>query len=150
METKRRYSDFESLRMVLARLHPIFIVPPIPEKHSLRKWQKVKRASPLTCFIVEYAILQNRAKSDVTTIEKRKRMLQSFLNQVAKHPYLGHNHLFHQFLDPNVVWVSIVLIEAKRNVTKQPRLFGWMILNRRTYYDRHRSQPSLNNNLYIL
>lgn len=89
---------------------------------------------------MEYAVLQNRAKSDVTTIEKRKRMLQSFLNQVAKHPYLGHNHLFHQFLDPNVVWVCTALIETKPNVTTPVCLVDDS--HRRTYYDRHPFQPS--------
>ncbi|KAI8340261.1 hypothetical protein BC941DRAFT_511626 [Chlamydoabsidia padenii] len=103
METKRRYSDFESLRHVLGRLYPIFIVPPIPEKHSL----------------LDYASLQNRVTHDITTIEKRKRMLQTFLNQVAKHPYLGHNHLFHQFLDPNIIWADVLQSPPLLTLAKQ-------------------------------
>lgn len=31
-------------------------------------------------------------------IDKRKRMLQSFLNRIARHPVMGGNHVFHQFL----------------------------------------------------
>lgn len=37
VETKRRYSEFESFRKALTLLHPALIVPPIPEKHSLGK-----------------------------------------------------------------------------------------------------------------
>lgn len=37
IETRRRYSEFESLRKALCHLHPYLIVPPIPEKHSLGK-----------------------------------------------------------------------------------------------------------------
>lgn len=40
-------------------------------------------------------------------VEKRKRMLQSFLVRVAKHPTLGRDHVFHQFLEDGVVWVSM-------------------------------------------
>lgn len=36
-EAKRRYSEFESFRRSLVRLHPTALVPPIPEKHSLCK-----------------------------------------------------------------------------------------------------------------
>jgi sorting nexin-4 len=35
IETRRRYSEFESLRKSLMRLYPTVIVPPIPEKHSI-------------------------------------------------------------------------------------------------------------------
>lgn len=41
-------------------------------------------------------------------VEKRKRMLQSFLVRVAKHPTLGRDHVFHQFLEDGVVWVTII------------------------------------------
>ncbi|CAG8637647.1 1860_t:CDS:2, partial [Diversispora eburnea] len=64
-EVKRRYSEFESLRKSLIRLYPTLIVPPIPEKHS----------------IADYATMQSKAKEDVGTIERRKRMLQRFLNR---------------------------------------------------------------------
>lgn len=39
-------------------------------------------------------------------VEKRKRMLQTFLNRVAKHPELGNDHVFHRFLESGVAWVS--------------------------------------------
>ncbi|KAI8373172.1 uncharacterized protein BYT42DRAFT_579445 [Radiomyces spectabilis] len=92
METYRRYSEFEALRNALTRLYPAIIIPPIPEKHS----------------IVDYSLLQTRMKKDADVVEKRKRMLQAFLNRLARHPELGHNHTFHQFLDSDVVWADIL------------------------------------------
>jgi hypothetical protein len=43
-------------------------------------------------------------------VEKRKRMLQTFLNRVAKHPELGKDHVFHRFLESGVAWVKKKLI----------------------------------------
>ena len=40
-------------------------------------------------------------------IAKRKRMLQTFLNRLARHPILSNEHVFHRFLDGEVSWVSI-------------------------------------------
>lgn len=37
---RRRYSDFESLRNVLVRLFPITLIPPIPEKESIKTYGK--------------------------------------------------------------------------------------------------------------
>ncbi|RUS24041.1 hypothetical protein BC938DRAFT_474215 [Jimgerdemannia flammicorona] len=91
-DTRRRYSDFESLRKALSRLHPTVIVPPIPEKHSLS----------------DYATLQRGVKDDPVMIEKRKRMLQSFLNRVANHPALSYEHVFHRFLETNVSWSEVL------------------------------------------
>ncbi|KAI8391209.1 uncharacterized protein BYT42DRAFT_556040 [Radiomyces spectabilis] len=92
VETKHRYSEFESLRKSLVKLHPNVIVPPIPEKHSL----------------VDYAALQTRLRDDLFMIEKRKRMLQTFLNRVAKHPDLGRDHVFHRFLESGVQWNDVL------------------------------------------
>ncbi|KAL0073889.1 hypothetical protein J3Q64DRAFT_1635381 [Phycomyces blakesleeanus] len=92
IETKHRYSDFESLQRSLSKLHPIIIVPPIPEKHSL----------------ASYAAVQTRVKDDLSMVEKRKRMLQTFLNKVARHPELGRDHVFHDFLDCTKIWTNVV------------------------------------------
>ncbi|KAI8341082.1 hypothetical protein BC941DRAFT_346665 [Chlamydoabsidia padenii] len=91
-ETKHRYSEFESLCKSFTKLYPTVIVPPIPEKHS----------------IVDYAALQTRVKDDLPMVEKRKRMLQTFLNRVAKHPVLGHDHVFHRFLESGVPWSDVL------------------------------------------
>ena len=38
-------------------------------------------------------------------ISQRKRMLQAFLNRIAKHPILSNEHVFHRFLDGEASWV---------------------------------------------
>lgn len=40
-------------------------------------------------------------------IARRKRMLQTFLNRIARHPILSNEHVFHRFLDGEVSWVSL-------------------------------------------
>jgi sorting nexin-41/42 len=49
--------------------------------------------------------MQTKAKEDVAIIDKRKRMLQSFLNRVSSHPELSNEHVFHKFLETGVSWV---------------------------------------------
>ncbi|CAO3591117.1 unnamed protein product [Absidia cylindrospora] len=41
-------------------------------------------------------------------VEKRKRMLQSFLNRTAKHHILGRDHVFHRFLESGVLWSDVL------------------------------------------
>lgn len=38
-------------------------------------------------------------------VEKRKRMLQKFLNRLARHEILSYEHVFHRFLEAGVSWV---------------------------------------------
>lgn len=40
-------------------------------------------------------------------IARRKRMLQTFLNRIARHPILSNEHVFHRFLDGEVSWVRM-------------------------------------------
>lgn len=87
-DARRRYSEFESLRGGLVKLYPTIIIPPIPSKQSLG----------------DYAIKQSKAKEDATMISRRKRMLQAFLNRIARHPILSNEHVFHRFLDGEVSW----------------------------------------------
>ena len=84
-----RYSEFESFRSSMVKLYPTLIIPPIPSKQS----------------IGEYAVKQGKAKEDASMIARRKRMLQTFLNRIAKHPILSNEHVFHRFLDGEVSWV---------------------------------------------
>ncbi|KAK9766393.1 Sorting nexin, cytoplasm-to-vacuole targeting pathway/endosomal sorting [Basidiobolus ranarum] len=100
LEARRRYSEFESLRTAFCKLHPTCIVPPIPRKHS----------------ITHYATMQNR-KDDILVVEKRKRLLQSFLNRVAEHPILSHEHVFHRFLE-NVSWAEVLNSPPLSNLPK--------------------------------
>ncbi|KAJ1723220.1 Sorting nexin, cytoplasm-to-vacuole targeting pathway/endosomal sorting [Coemansia erecta] len=103
-EVKRRYSEFESLRNCLCRLYPTFIVPPIPEKHSL----------------TQYAVLQKRAKEDQYIIERRKRMLEHFLNHLAEHPILSSEHVFHRFLENGVSWTEVLHSPVITSLPKSP------------------------------
>ncbi|CAO3678848.1 unnamed protein product [Umbelopsis vinacea] len=104
IETRRRYSEFESLRKSLMRLYPTVIVPPIPEKHS----------------ITDYAAIQKSVKDDVVMIEKRKRMLQSFLNRVLNHSKLGSEHVFHRFLESGVSWSEVLHSPPLSTLPKNP------------------------------
>ncbi len=88
---QHRYSEFESLRLNLTKLYPTLIIPPIPSKQT----------------IGDYAIKQAKAKEDAAMIARRKRMLQTFLNRIARHPILSNEHVFHRFLDGEVSWVSL-------------------------------------------
>lgn len=91
VEARRRYSEFESLRLNLSKLYPTLIVPPIPSKTT----------------VTEYAVKQNKAKEDAALIARRTRMLGTFLNRVASHPILGQDAVFHRFLDGGVSWVRL-------------------------------------------
>ncbi|KZT55236.1 hypothetical protein CALCODRAFT_437488 [Calocera cornea HHB12733] len=108
VEARRRYSEFESLRNSLIKLYPTLIIPPIPLKQS----------------IGEYAVKQNKAKEDAAMIARRKRMLQVFLNRVAKHPILSNEHVFHRFLDRDVSWSEVLhsppLSQLPKNPLKAP------------------------------
>jgi hypothetical protein len=67
------------------------IIPPIPSKQT----------------IGDYAIKQAKAREDAAMIARRKRMLQTFLNRIARHPILSNEHVFHRFLQGEVSWVCI-------------------------------------------
>ncbi|KDR67973.1 hypothetical protein GALMADRAFT_257496 [Galerina marginata CBS 339.88] len=107
-EARHRYSEFESLRENLARLYPTLIVPPIPSKQT----------------IGDYAVKQGKAKEDATLIARRKRLLQTFLNRVARHPIISNEHVFHRFLDGEVSWTEVLnsppLSLLPKNILKAP------------------------------
>ncbi|KAG6888655.1 hypothetical protein C0995_006773 [Termitomyces sp. Mi166 len=107
-QAHHRYSEFESLRVHLAKLYPTLIIPPIPDKQTLG----------------DYAVKQTKAKEDVAMIAKRKRMLQTFLNRLARHPILSNEHVFHRFLDGEVSWTEVLnsppLSLLPKNILKAP------------------------------
>lgn len=43
-------------------------------------------------------------------IARRRRMLQTFLNRISRHPILSNEHVFHRFLDGEVSWVCIFML----------------------------------------
>ena len=91
-EAKHRYSEFEGLRKLLAKIHPTVIVPPIPEKHNIK----------------DYASKPGKAKENPSIIDKRKRLLQAFLNRVAAHPVLRGEHIYHRFIRGEGSWTEIL------------------------------------------
>ncbi|EMD39045.1 hypothetical protein CERSUDRAFT_112741 [Gelatoporia subvermispora B] len=107
-EAHHRYSEFESLRTNLVKLYPTLIIPPIPSKQT----------------IGDYAIKQAKAKEDAAMIARRKRMLQTFLNRIARHPILSNEHVFHRFLDGEVSWTEVLhsppLSQLPKNILKAP------------------------------
>ncbi|KIY52841.1 sorting nexin-41 [Fistulina hepatica ATCC 64428] len=106
--SRHRYSEFESLRINLAKLYPTLIIPPIPSKQTLG----------------DYAVKQNKAKEDATMIAQRKRMLQTFLNRIARHPILSNEHVFHRFVDGEVSWAEVLnsppISILPKNILKAP------------------------------
>lgn len=107
-EARHRYSEFESLRGSLSKLYPTLIVPPIPSKQT----------------IGDYAVKQGKAKEDATLIARRRRLLQTFLNRLARHPILSNEHVFHRFLDGEVSWTEVLnsppLSLLPKNILKAP------------------------------
>ncbi|KAJ7695098.1 hypothetical protein B0H17DRAFT_1056387 [Mycena rosella] len=107
-EARHRYSEFESLRLNLVKLYPTTIIPPIPSKQTLG----------------DYAVKQAKAKEDAALISRRKRMLQTFLNRIARHPILSNDHVFHRFLDGEVSWSEVLnsppLSLLPKNILKAP------------------------------
>lgn len=57
IESKHRYSEFETLRLLLQSMYPSVIVPPLPGKHS----------------VAQYAAKPGKALQDPAVIMKRKR-----------------------------------------------------------------------------
>ncbi|KAL9713774.1 Sorting nexin, cytoplasm-to-vacuole targeting pathway/endosomal sorting [Leucoagaricus gongylophorus] len=107
-EARHRYSEFESFRQCMVKLYPTLIIPPIPSKNT----------------IGDYAVKQAKAKEDVALISRRKRMLQTFLNRIARHPILSNEHVFHRFLDGEVSWTEVLssppLTLLPKNILKAP------------------------------
>lgn len=67
---------------------------------------------------------QAKAKEDAAVIAKRRRMLQTFLNRLARHPILSNEHVFHRFLDGEVSWAEVLnsppLTLLPKNILKAP------------------------------
>ncbi|KAF2126245.1 sorting nexin-like protein-41 [Dothidotthia symphoricarpi CBS 119687] len=103
LEVKRRYSEFASLRATLVNLHPVLIVPPIPEKHSM----------------ADYAARPTKAKEDAGIIELRKRMLAVFLNRCRGMKEIVSDGVFWRFLDPYTSWNDVLSSPPVSTIPKQ-------------------------------
>lgn len=91
-EIIRRYSEFDTLRQALVRLLPTIVIPPIPSKHPL----------------IKYFLRPLSAETDSRIIEKRKRMLASFLNNCYAVQEIKSHVVFNKFLDPEYSWKDVL------------------------------------------
>ncbi|CAL1548533.1 unnamed protein product [Lymnaea stagnalis] len=73
---RRRYNDFLWIRQRLEEKHPTHLVPPLPEKHSLKRMDR---------FSTEF-------------LRVRQTALQKFLTRLADHPVLSFDKCFQIFL----------------------------------------------------
>lgn len=83
----RRYSDFECLRSHLQECYPYVMVPSLPERKVMYRWQKL----PVD-------------RLDPDFVERRRTSLETFLRRVAAHPVLSTNVLFLEFLRHEASW----------------------------------------------
>ncbi|CAI4057461.1 Atg20p SKDI_04G1330 [Saccharomyces kudriavzevii IFO 1802] len=108
---QRRYSDFESLRSILIRLFPMTLIPPIPEKQSIKNYGKSITGSSSKYLLpsegsgsvdlslsVIHASVNN---SDEKLIRHRIRMLTEFLNKLLTNEEIAKTSIITDFLDPN-------------------------------------------------
>ena len=59
----------------------------------------------------------NRSREELDLVQRRRRLLQSFLNRLLQHPVLSGEHLFHRFLEEKH-WASV--LPAFRHRTPYP------------------------------
>lgn len=104
---RRRYSEFESLRQTLTKLHPTLIIPPIPEKQSL----SIKE---ITASV--------KGKKKDAEIEHRRRMLLVFLKRCLKIREVRESQWLHKFLDPNYNWSEVLRSPELVQLPKNPLL----------------------------
>ncbi|CAI1897456.1 hypothetical protein SEUBUCD646_0D01340 [Saccharomyces eubayanus] len=108
---QRRYSDFESLRSILIRLFPMTLIPPIPEKQSIKNYGKSITGSSskyllpsegsgsvdLSLSVIHASVNNNEEK----LIRHRIRMLTEFLNKLLTNEEITKTSIITDFLDPN-------------------------------------------------
>ncbi|KAK6203619.1 uncharacterized protein RJT21DRAFT_82627 [Scheffersomyces amazonensis] len=132
--TRRRYSDFESLRDILTKIFPLIIIPPIPPKNYLNltvlnglvsQAQSIDNGNgnsnngdtngseshhPQSPY--SYINSTHLAKNKL--IEHRKRLLANFLNNCLKIPRIRNLQFFAKFLDPNANWTDETVLMSSQ------------------------------------
>lgn len=108
---KRRYSDFESLRNILMKLFPMVLIPPIPEKQSLKNYSKAITNSGTNYLLssditgsLELSLSKlntSTANSDEKFIRHRIKMLTKFLNQLVDNDEIMNTSIMNEFMNPN-------------------------------------------------
>ena len=114
INTRRRYSDFESLREVLVKTFPLVVIPPIPPKNYFRLnvMELVLSSSASGAGDIEagspesYSYINSTHLNKNKLIEHRKRLLASFLNSCLQISQIRNLEFFAKFLDPNANWAD--------------------------------------------
>lgn len=139
IQTRRRYSDFESLRDVLSKIFPLVIIPPIPPKNFFNlgmlnglvgsnsinssngssvsnNGNSANTTNPSSALpsSANYSYINSKHLNKSKLIEHRKRLLTNFLNNCLKIPQIRNLEFFAKFLDPNANWSDeIALITSQ-------------------------------------
>lgn len=132
IQTRRRYSDFESLRDILNRIFPLVVIPPIPPKNyfSFNVWNGLVgsngTSSPtnqesshhengsLPGTLNAYSYINSKHLNKSRLIEHRKRLLANFLNNCLKIRQVRNLSFFAKFLDPTANWSDeVTLIQSQ-------------------------------------
>lgn len=134
IQTRRRYSDFESLREVLCKIFPLIIIPPIPPKNYLKlpllgglvgnnsnhagngngENQNSNSESPPLLPTSDYSYINSTHLNKNRLIEHRKRLLFNFLNNCLSIPQIRNLDFFAKFLDPNSNWSDEISLLSRR------------------------------------
>lgn len=111
LTVKRRYSDFESLHNILVRLFPTSLIPPIPEKQTIKNYGKAIAGTgskysipsdPAGTIDLSLSIINGTLNNqDEKMIRHRIRMLTQFLNKLLKNKDITKTSIITDFLDPN-------------------------------------------------
>ncbi|CCH59527.1 hypothetical protein TBLA_0B07090 [Henningerozyma blattae CBS 6284] len=119
---RRRYSNFESLRYLLLRLFPMNLIPPIPEKQSIKSYGKALTGSKAKYILppeqipqqitsdLTFSIINGKVSSnDEKLIRHRITMLTIFLNKLIQDDEISQTTLIYDFLDPiNPNWNDFI------------------------------------------
>lgn len=116
---RRRYSDFESLRSILVKLFPTSLLPPIPEKQTIKNYSKSITGSKSNYLLPSEGIVSvdlalsvingSVTNSDEKLIRHRIRMLTGFLNKLLQDEEITKTSIMSDFLDPNnISWSDFV------------------------------------------
>lgn len=132
IQTRRRYSDFESLREILNRIFPLVVIPPIPPKNymALNVWNGLvgnggttspgaQETSHLENSTISgghnaYSYINSKHLNKGRLIEHRKRLLANFLNNCLRIKQIRNLGFFAKFLDPTANWSDeVALVQSQ-------------------------------------
>lgn len=118
--TRRRYSDFESLREILTKIFPLLIIPPIPIKNYFNLKSLVgENSNNSNGNSQNYSYINSSKLNKTKLIEHRKRLLTNFLNNCLQIPQIRNLEFFAKFLDPNANWsdeISLIMSQLPKSI----------------------------------